>query len=143
MILKDHTKISNLSGPVQFFFDFFILFQLFFPVLQIHFVYNKHLKTRASLISSALEDMYPVDTGRKLNVNKTFRRRPGCLMYVQFTSCVYGVGCVRRNRTGYFSVVSPPIQRFYLLWHKQPQDTQHRSLLQPLVVVNNQVVVFQ
>ena len=109
VILKDHTKISSLSGPVHFFLDLSILFQLFFPVLQIHFVYNKHLKTRASLISSALEDMYPVDTGRKLNVNKTFRRRPGCVMYVQFTSCVYGVGCVRRNRTGYFSVVSPPI----------------------------------
>ena len=31
----------------------------------------------------------PVDTGRKLNVHKTFRRRPGRLMYVQFTSCVY------------------------------------------------------
>ena len=39
----------------------------------------------------------PVDTGRKLNVHKTFRRRPGRrtsserLMYVQFTSCVYWV----------------------------------------------------
>ena len=32
----------------------------------------------------------PVDTGRKLNVHKTFRRRPGRL-YVQFTSCIYGV----------------------------------------------------
>ena len=32
----------------------------------------------------------PVNTGRKLNVHKTFRRRPGRLMYVQFTSCVYG-----------------------------------------------------
>ena len=32
----------------------------------------------------------PVDTGRTLNVHKTFRRRPGRLMYVQFTSCVYG-----------------------------------------------------
>ena len=32
----------------------------------------------------------PVDTGRKLNVHKTFRRRPGQrLMYVQFTSCDY------------------------------------------------------
>ena len=31
----------------------------------------------------------PVDTGRKLNVHKTFRRRPGRLMYVQNTSCVY------------------------------------------------------
>ena len=33
---------------------------------------------------------YPVDTGRKLNVRKTFRRRPERLMYVQFKSCVYG-----------------------------------------------------
>ena len=33
----------------------------------------------------------PVDPGRKLNVHKTFRRRPGRLMCVQFTSCVYGV----------------------------------------------------
>ena len=37
----------------------------------------------------------PVDTGRKLNVHKTFRRRPerllNILMCVQFTSCVYGV----------------------------------------------------
>ena len=32
---------------------------------------------------------FPVDTGRKLNVHKTFRRRPGRLMDVQFTSCVY------------------------------------------------------
>ena len=32
----------------------------------------------------------PVDTGRKLNVHKTFRRRPGRPMYVQFMSCVYG-----------------------------------------------------
>ena len=37
-----------------------------------------------------------VDTGHKLNVDKTFRRRPGRskrskrLMYVQFTSSVYG-----------------------------------------------------
>ena len=30
-----------------------------------------------------------VDTGRKLNVHETFRRCPGRLMYVQFTSCVY------------------------------------------------------
>ena len=38
---------------------------------------------------------FPVDTGRKLKVHKTFRRRPGrllnILMCVQFTSCVYGV----------------------------------------------------
>ena len=34
----------------------------------------------------------PVDTGRKLNVHKTFRRRPRRLMNVQFTSCVYRDG---------------------------------------------------
>ena len=38
---------------------------------------------------------FPVDTGCKLKVHKTFRRRPGrllnILMCVQFTSCVYGV----------------------------------------------------
>ena len=27
----------------------------------------------------------PVDTGRKLNVHKTFRRRPGCLLNVSCT----------------------------------------------------------
>ena len=32
----------------------------------------------------------PVDTGSKLNVHKTFRRRPGRLIYVQLSSCVYG-----------------------------------------------------
>ena len=32
------------------------------------------------------------DTWRKLNVHKTFRRRPERLMYVQFTSCVQGDG---------------------------------------------------
>ena len=32
----------------------------------------------------------PVGTGHKLNVHKTFRRRPGRLMYLQFTSCVHG-----------------------------------------------------
>ena len=32
----------------------------------------------------------PVDTGRKLNVNKTSRTYPERLMFVQFMSCVYG-----------------------------------------------------
>ena len=38
---------------------------------------------------------FPVDTGRKLNVHKTFRRCPGRLMYVQFASYVYGVSFLR------------------------------------------------
>ena len=33
---------------------------------------------------------YPVNTGRKLNVHKTFSTSSERLMYVQFTSCVYG-----------------------------------------------------
>ena len=33
-----------------------------------------------------------LETGRKLNVHKTFRRRPGRLMYVQFIFCDYGMG---------------------------------------------------
>ena len=32
----------------------------------------------------------PADTGRKLNVHKTFRASSERLMYVQFTSCIYG-----------------------------------------------------
>ena len=44
----------------------------------------------------------PVDTGSKLNVHQTFRRRLGRtsterLMYVQFTSCVYGEIFVREK----------------------------------------------
>ena len=45
--------------------------------------YNKIFEA-ANLIRKKNVD--PLDTGRKLNVHKTFRRRPGR----QFTSCVYG-----------------------------------------------------
>ena len=38
---------------------------------------------------------YPVDTGRKLNVHKTFRRRPGPLLNV---TCTFNV---RHLSTGY------------------------------------------
>ena len=41
--------------------------------------------------------IYLLDTGRKLNVNKTFRRRPGYLTYVQFTSFIQLVGDTREN----------------------------------------------
>ena len=37
---------------------------------------------------------YPVDAERKLNVHETFRRRPGYLIYVQFTYSVYGVKAI-------------------------------------------------
>ena len=44
-----------------------------------------------TLIHFLLTSPCPIDTGRKLNVHKSFRRRPGRLMYVQFTSSVYWV----------------------------------------------------
>ena len=31
-------------------------------------------------LSSSVFDIIPVDTGRKLNIHKTFRRRPGRLL---------------------------------------------------------------
>ena len=34
---------------------------------------------------------FPADTGRKLNGHKTSRTTSERLMYLQFTSCVYGV----------------------------------------------------
>ena len=38
---------------------------------------------------------YPVDTGRKLNVHKTFRTSSERLMYVQFMSCTYWVDLLK------------------------------------------------
>ena len=47
------------------------------------------------LLLRCLTGFYPVDTGRKLNVHKTFRRRSGRFLNVsctfKFTSCVYWV----------------------------------------------------
>ena len=40
---------------------------------------------------SKAEASSPLDTGSKLNVHKTFRRRSGRLMYVQFTPSVYEI----------------------------------------------------
>ena len=47
-----------------------------------------------------LSDYYPVDTGRKLNVHKTSWTSSERLMYVQFTSCVYGVVVIVRESKG-------------------------------------------
>ena len=49
-----------------------------------HYLEDTFLKLAQARVNS------PLDTGRKLNVDKTFRRRPGRLIDVQFTSCVYG-----------------------------------------------------
>ena len=47
----------------------------------------------------------PVDTGCKLNVHKTFRRRPERLLYVQFTSCVYGDNIYIEHSTHFFEAL--------------------------------------
>ena len=44
------------------------------------------------------EISYPVDTGRKLNVHKTFRRRPGYLMNVL---CTFNLRPVSMGKPSY------------------------------------------
>ena len=65
MLLKSRTGITKLGNFIT--------------------KWNRYYKVGQLLRSRA----FPVDTGRKLKVHKTFRRRPGRSMYVQFTSCVY------------------------------------------------------
>ena len=43
---------------------------------------------------------YPADTGRKLNVHKTFRRRPGCLLNIL---CTFNLCPVSREEGNRFS----------------------------------------
>ena len=43
-----------------------------------------------SFFCICVSNVIPVDTGRKLNVHKTFSTSSERLMYVQFTLCVYG-----------------------------------------------------
>ena len=47
-------------------------------------IYKNYIKVLALVVSSRYINI-PVDTGRKLNVHKTFRRRPGCLLNVLCT----------------------------------------------------------
>ena len=78
---------------------YFKMWQIYYKMRQLlqyaKFVTNYDGTTYStSNLNSIKLSLYPVDTGRKLNVYKTFRRRPGPferLMYVQFTSCVYWV----------------------------------------------------
>ena len=46
-----------------------------------------------------LSNSYPVDTGRKLNVHKTFRRRPGRLLNV---SCTFNLCPVSNGYNRFF-----------------------------------------
>ena len=60
-----------------------------------------------------------LDKGRSLNVLKTFRRRPECLMYGQFRSCVQWKGSGRKVilagelRTDFIDIPSQPINTFF------------------------------
>ena len=45
----------------------------------------KNLEVRKFKFKYNHGGIIPADTGRKLNVHKTFRRRPGCLLNVLFT----------------------------------------------------------
>ena len=78
---------------------------------------------RTASISSR-EHSYPLhithtrvslDTGRTLNVHKTFRRRPGRLMYVHFTSCAQGglspnsTSIIKWIKPNYLTSISPKI----------------------------------
>ena len=43
-----------------------------------------------------IKTIFPVGTGRKLNVHKTFRTSSERLIYVQLMSCVYGVNVLNK-----------------------------------------------
>lgn len=45
----------------------------------------------------ALISSFSVDTVRKLNVHKTFRTSSELLMYIQFSSCFYGVYSLKKS----------------------------------------------
>ena len=49
--------------------------------------------------------LFPLDTGRKLNVDKTFKRRAERLMYVQLLSCAYGITSANDDRFGWLQNV--------------------------------------
>ena len=77
---------------------------------------------------------YPVDTGRKLNAHKTFRRRPGGLLIVL---CTFNLRCVSTGQTS--SVTGTNIS--------QPIQKLHRALSQylwfnKLIIVDNSYVSF-
>ena len=64
-----------------------------------------------------LKKSYPIDTGRKLNVDKTFRRRPGRLLNVLCTfnlrtvSKGYGRGTGFDFETGLAKAIENPLQK--------------------------------
>ena len=64
---------------------------------------------------------YPVDTGRKFNVHKTFRRRPGRLLngLCTFNLCPVSTGCIFEN---YFR----DRRKIKSSWFVKPSGSFHR-----------------
>ena len=71
----------------------------------LHKLLKYYLSCQLRYVSLFLTVHFPVDTGRKLNVHKTFRRRPERLMYLQITSCVQGVTNLSCNSTCTINII--------------------------------------
>ena len=84
----------NVNGIFENLFElFFYFYNLCWQILpETVILEGKMLKliTPVEYLSHFRSPFYPLDTRRKQNVCKTFRRRPERLIYVQFTSCVQG-----------------------------------------------------
>ena len=80
-----HTKNKNLKNSYSqsflFFCDCFLKF-LFHPPPPIMCKLASSEKTLSNKSWKSFQVTFPVDTGRKLNVYKTFRRRPGHFLNV-------------------------------------------------------------
>ena len=85
--------LRSISYPVSLQYFAITLFSIWsLSVLFCSSFFNiKCFIVNFNVLHSKYCTIFPVDTGRKLDVHNTFRRRPERLMYVQFTSCVYGV----------------------------------------------------
>ena len=93
MVRRGESKISPCSKLVKIMLETWNLVCMYTRICSFR---KFTLSTKISLICKKLAffvktiNMHnPVDTGRKLNVHKTFRRRPGRLLNVLYTSCVY------------------------------------------------------
>ena len=106
-ICSDYTLRFTLSLSLYLKFRFtyicwLLMMRSHYQEGQINLGLRDHIRTRNELkkiLTKSLTNLtifwqhtHPVDTGRKLNVHKTFRSWTSSerLMYVKFTSCVYG-----------------------------------------------------
>ena len=87
----------------------------------------------------------PVDTGRNLNVHKTFRRRPGCLLNVL---CTFNLRPVSTGilffPDGFFSINLKPLLPFFFLlfltgryFHHWSAYKHYRQLVVKVIILNS------